>query len=163
MLPETAIPRDPRVGRAHRPHHEAAAAHPPILAPDDEPGALQDAEVAGDGGERHPEGPRQRADRRLAGGEPGEDGAPDGIGERGEGRVEGGRATINHMVKYYRAGESPSRGEYLSHRDLHERALHEREVELVAVVEVLNCLMTGLGDVRTHVTAARFARQPSEG
>jgi hypothetical protein len=62
----------------------------------DEPGALQDLEVLGDGLDADGEGLGEVADRRLALGEAREDRAPGGIGEGREGPrelVDGHRRT----------------------------------------------------------------------
>ncbi len=81
-------------------------------------GALQDLEVLGDGGEADAERAGQIGDRGFAAREPGEDGAPRGIGEGGEGGAEmvGGHLYVtswlnNHLVKYapLMAGSSAAR------------------------------------------------------
>ena len=62
-----------------------------------EAGALQDVHVLGDGGERHVEAGGELADRALPFGELGEDVAPRGVGECGEGGVER-VGLVNHVV-----------------------------------------------------------------
>lgn len=62
-----------------------------------EPGPLEDADVLGDGGERHVESRREVADRAVAGCEAREDGAACRVGEGREGGIEAGRI-VNHTV-----------------------------------------------------------------
>src|ERR1043166_1168558 len=100
MLPEAAITRDPRVGSPHRADDEAAAAYPSIPAAPHQPGALQHAQVTGDGGQGDVKRAGQGADGRFAARQPGEDGAARGIGEGGEGGVEPARLILNHTVKH---------------------------------------------------------------
>ncbi len=65
-----------------------------------EPGALEHADVLGDGRQRHVEPAGELADGMIAGGEPGEDFAPGRIGEGGERDVESLHAMVNHLVYY---------------------------------------------------------------
>lgn len=69
--------------------------------------ALEHADVLRDRGQRHVESTRELLDRPLASGEPSEDLAASGIGERAEGGVEGLRVLVNHMV-YYEARATKS-------------------------------------------------------
>ncbi len=68
----------------------------------EEAGGFQDAQVFGDGGERHVEGSGQGGHRGFALREAGQDGAAGGVGEGGEGGVEGGAGSggviVNHSV-----------------------------------------------------------------
>ena len=59
-------------------------------APRDQPRAFEHLEVARDRGLRHGERRRQLHHRRLPAGEAGQDGPARGIGQGGEGGVEGG-------------------------------------------------------------------------
>lgn len=70
----------------------------------EQPGALQHPEVLGDGRQGHGEGRGQLAHRRLAAGQPLEDGAAGGIRQRLEGPVQR-RLIVNHTVKYYGTGD----------------------------------------------------------
>jgi len=96
-FPESPVFRDPRECVAHRRGTERCAAHAPLLLDGREPGALQHAHVLRDGWERHVESRRDLADRQDASGEAGEDVAPRGVGESGEGVVER-PGTVNHVV-----------------------------------------------------------------
>jgi hypothetical protein len=69
------------------------------LLPDvGESGALEDAQVLGDRGERHVKSRREFANGLRAFGEAREDGAAGGIGEGAEGGVERAAVIVNHMV-----------------------------------------------------------------
>jgi len=87
-LPEAAIAREPGVGRAKRRHTEAGAPDASIARDPRQSGALEDADVLRDRGERHVEPRRELADGRRASGEPGEDLASRRVGERAERRIE---------------------------------------------------------------------------
>jgi hypothetical protein len=89
--------RDPRERVAHRHGVERRTPHASFLLDRREPGALQHAHVLGDGGERHREACGELADGAITGSETREDVAPRGVGEGGEGEVEG-FGTVNHMV-----------------------------------------------------------------
>jgi hypothetical protein len=89
--------RDPLERAAHRHGVERRAANAPLLLDSGEPGALEHADVLRDGGERHRESRGELADGAVAGGEAREDVAAGGVGEGGEGGVEGA-GRVNHMV-----------------------------------------------------------------
>ena len=63
---------------------------------------FEDAQVLGDRGQRDVEGRGKFGDGSFAAGQPRENGAPGGIGERPERRIEwgvlAGRGIVNHMV-----------------------------------------------------------------
>jgi hypothetical protein len=63
---------------------------------------FEDAQVLGDGGQRDVEGSGKFGDGSFAAGQPRENGAPGGIGERPERRIEwgvlAGGGIVNHMV-----------------------------------------------------------------
>ncbi len=88
LLPEAAIMLEPPSGILERARFEPARA-PLRLAPArDQTGALEYLEMLGDGRKAHLERLGQLRHRRLARGEAGENRAPGGIGERGEGSAE---------------------------------------------------------------------------
>jgi len=89
--------RDPLERAAHRRGVERRPAHTPFLFHRREPCALEHADVLRDGGERHREARGELADGAIAGGEAREDVAAGGVGEGGEGGVEGA-GRVNHMV-----------------------------------------------------------------
>ena len=65
----------------------------------DQAGIAQNVEVLHDRRQRHREGPRQLADgEAVLGVEAGEQRPPRGIGEGGEGAIERGNLTVNHIV-----------------------------------------------------------------
>jgi len=88
LVPEPAVALDPLGGAAKRRAHEAAPAHAAVALDPGQSRSLQDANVLGDRGEGDREVAGQLADRGLAAGEAGEDGAAGRVGERGEGPVE---------------------------------------------------------------------------
>jgi hypothetical protein len=96
-LPELPVVRDPRERVAHGRGVERCTPHASFLLDGGEPGTLQHAHVLGDGRERHREARCELADGMVAGGEAREDVAARGVGEGGEGVVEG-PGTVNHMV-----------------------------------------------------------------
>jgi hypothetical protein len=96
-VPELLILLDPDRRIAERIRPELAAPHPPVAADGGEASSSQHAQVFRYRRERHVEGSRQVADGRISRGEPRQEGAPGGIGEGGEGAVEG-RLRVNHMV-----------------------------------------------------------------
>src|SRR6185437_15531456 len=106
-FPEAAIEGEPLRGLADRRGIEAAAAMLAVAAALDEPGALEHTQMPRDRRQRDGEGLGQLPHRRLARGEPRQDGAPRRIRKRGKGQVESGRGghdltdrTINISVKY---------------------------------------------------------------
>jgi hypothetical protein len=96
-LPELPVVRDPRERVAHGRGVERCTPHASFLLDGGEPGTLQHAHVLGDGRERHREAGRELADGVVAGGKARENVAARGVGEGGEGVVEG-PGTVNHMV-----------------------------------------------------------------
>lgn len=97
-FPEDAVRFDPIRRVSQRRGDDAAVARAAVLADIGEARALQHAHVLGDGGERHVEARGEFADRLVALGEPCEDGAPGGIGERAERGVEDPAGMVNHVV-----------------------------------------------------------------
>src|SRR5438552_18244187 len=97
--PQPAIALEPLGGVGERLRHEPP--WPPLCVPAApyEAGALEDLQVLRDRGLADGERLRQLRDRRLPRGEPRQDRAPRGIGERGERRVEAPLVN-NHMVIY---------------------------------------------------------------
>src|SRR3954469_3151765 len=81
-----------------------------LTAADDEPGALEDLEMARDRREAHREGRRDLVDRRLALGKAGEDRATGGVRQSGEGAGElvGRHLThrLNNETVKYHAGRT---------------------------------------------------------
>jgi len=96
-FPEAAIALDPRRCIAHWRGHERRTADAPLALDARKPGALEDANVLGNGRERHVEARREIADGALSGCQPRNDCAARGVGEGGEGGVEA-RLEVNHMV-----------------------------------------------------------------
>ena len=89
--------RDPLERAAHRRGVKCRPAHTPFLFHRGEAGALEHADVLRDGGERHGESRGELSDGAVAGGEAREDVAAGGVGEGGEGGVEGA-VRVNHLV-----------------------------------------------------------------
>ena len=75
---------------------------PPVLAPRDQPGALEDREMLHEARERHRRVLGERPDRGRAARKPLDDGAAGRVGKRREDAVEVRRASggliVNHMV-----------------------------------------------------------------
>ena len=88
-LPEDPVARNPAGGILHGPPNETAAVHAAVPLPGQKPGALENLEVLGDGGERYVEGLGQLRHRGLAARQALQDRATGRIGQRREGRVEG--------------------------------------------------------------------------
>jgi hypothetical protein len=97
-FPEAAVRFNPVRRVSQRRGDDAAVARAAVLADIGESRALQHAHVFGNGGERHVEARRELPDRLVALGEPREDGAPGGIGERAERGVEDSAGMVNHVV-----------------------------------------------------------------
>ena len=87
LFPERAMLLDPVGGGPERSGLQPAVVDASLAPPLEQPGVLEDFQVPGDRGQRHIEGRRELRDGELFEGEPGEDCAPDGIGESGEGAV----------------------------------------------------------------------------
>ncbi len=96
-VPEHFVMAQPGERAGGRPLPQRATHHPPRLAPRDESGLLQDAEVLDEAGQRHPMRHRQLADGALAVAQLRKDGAPSRIGERAEDGVQR-QLIVNHMV-----------------------------------------------------------------
>ena len=99
-LPKSAVLVDPARGVLHGARHEPAVADTTPFRVRHEAGPLEHAQMLVDAGEGHAKRARKVRDRRVARGQPGEDRAARGIGERGEGAVECGIAKLNHVVKF---------------------------------------------------------------
>jgi hypothetical protein len=97
--PKAAVLRDPVPRRLERIGREPAATLAPHLAISDEAGAAEHADVLEKRGQRHRVRPGELAHRRLALHELLEDGAPDGVGEGGESRIE--RTVILNLLVYH--------------------------------------------------------------
>ena len=98
-----------------RPGVEPAARDAAVPSAPHEPRPLEYAQVLGNGGARNGERLGQRADRRLAVGEPGQDGPAGMVPERGVDRVEAGK-TGNHMVTIIPGKNGLSRPEAVEYR-----------------------------------------------
>jgi len=96
VFPKLAGFDDPAGGVDHGAGVEAAAVNASLFAARDEAGALEDAQVARDGGGADAVGGGEVADRGFAAGELADDAAADGIGEGLEDGVEGRLVFINH-------------------------------------------------------------------
>src|SRR5262245_41998952 len=107
--PECAVGLDPFGRFAHWCGVELAAADASVARVLHETGALEDAEMLGDGGARDAKGRGVIADGGFAGGEVREDGASRGVGKGGEREVE---AVIgNHTVTIMAASSRVVNGE----------------------------------------------------
>ncbi len=104
-LPELAIVLDPIARAPHGSGAQAGAPYAALAFDRGESGATEHAHVLGDGGERHVEARCEFANRAVAGGEPRQDLAARGIGERGKRGVERG-GLVNHVVYYTPAGHT---------------------------------------------------------
>jgi len=89
--------RDPLRRARQRRGAEAAAVDPALARAHEQAGALEHADVLGDGGQRDGEGRGQLGDRRLAFREAGQHRPARGIRERPERRVEGRRLAHAHL------------------------------------------------------------------
>src|SRR5882762_6580038 len=100
VFPNLAVAFQPLVGFCERPGLELPRPSLRVAAARNEACALQDLQVFGDRRLAHREWSGQLRYRRLAGGEPGQDRPPRGIGERRERRVEpgGGQMFITHWL-----------------------------------------------------------------
>ncbi len=76
----------------------------------DQAGRLEHTQMLEDRRHRHVERLGELGDRRLAPGQPGQDGAPRRVGQRAEHRVQMSVAIHNHLVKYYQRRRRVSRG-----------------------------------------------------
>jgi len=99
-LPKSAVRLDPARDVLHWARDEPAAANAALLRMRHQAGALEHAQMLVDAGEGHAKRTRQLRERRFARGQPGEDRAARGVGERGERGVECGCVILNHMVNY---------------------------------------------------------------
>src|SRR5262245_48061564 len=101
LLPDAPILLQPVGGVLEWTRLEPAGPPLRLTTAGDQAGALQHLEVLGDGGQAHREGRGQLHDRDLTRGEAGEDRAPGGVGEGGEGGAEaiGRHALVNLPVK----------------------------------------------------------------
>jgi len=96
-FPELAVLRDPVGGLLHRLGRQAEAMDAPVNFAAKQARGFEDAQMLGNGGERHAERFGEIGDFGFAEREASEDGAASGIGESAEGRVESGRI-FNHTV-----------------------------------------------------------------
>jgi hypothetical protein len=96
-FPEVPVVVDPLRRFSHRRRDEHGAPHAALAPNASQAGALEDANVLGDGGQAHVEPRGEVADRAVTGREPGDDRPPRRIGKGAEGGVEG-RVMVNHMV-----------------------------------------------------------------
>jgi hypothetical protein len=96
-FPESAVSLDPIRRAFHWFGNQAAAVYASVLAPHDELGAFEHAQMLRDGREGHFVRGGKVADGSLAAREAREDAAASRVGKRGERRIERGRM-VNHMV-----------------------------------------------------------------
>jgi hypothetical protein len=87
-LPEPPVARDPSCGALHRLRLEPAPDFAPAPHPHHEVGVGEHREVLGHRRQRHVERRGKRGNRMRTKREPGENGAPGRIGERGESPIE---------------------------------------------------------------------------
>src|SRR5262245_52934598 len=100
--PEMVVSLDPRCRFLQSTHAERAGPHAPDLLRGDEARLFQDADVLLHSRERHVKLLGQIRDRRVCTAELLENAASRGVGECGEGGVEGGVGILNHVVQYTR-------------------------------------------------------------
>src|SRR5262245_2678508 len=100
--PEKVVPLDPRGHFLQSTHAERAGPHAPDLLRGDEPRLFEDAHVLLHSRERHVKLPGKIRDRRVCTSELLENAASGGVGECGEGGIEGGVVMLNHLVQYTR-------------------------------------------------------------
>ena len=104
-LPEDPVACDPEGGIFHRPPNETAPVDPAVSLPGQKPGALENAEVLRDGGERHGEGLGQLRHGGLAARQPREDRPAGRVRQGRKRRVEGaglilnGRTPVKHEIR----------------------------------------------------------------
>jgi len=98
VFPEPLVEGNPRRRILERLRMQAAAAHAPVFVVLQQAGTVQYPQVLGHRGQRHAEGLRQLAHRGLPLGQPGQDGAAGGVGQRAKGGVESGQRILNHTV-----------------------------------------------------------------
>lgn len=89
LAPEMLVIQDPASDRAQRFRRELERVVAAAAGAADEPGALEDADVFAEAGERHRKWLGDIGDARGAAGEAFEDGATGGVGDGGEGAVDG--------------------------------------------------------------------------
>jgi hypothetical protein len=100
LLPELAVAGEPLRGLHHGFCRKRAAHDPARLFAPDQPGALENAQVLHEAGERHREGLRQVAHRTAAAGKEFHHLAARRIRERPEHGIERTFLILNHMVQY---------------------------------------------------------------
>ncbi len=115
MLPERPVAGDPVVGRAHGGSVQSAPVDPTVDLAPDQPGALKDPHVLGDGWQRHVVRPGQLGNRRRRRRQLREQPPAGAVGERPEDKIEAlvgrrghlgrfmfrrgpGMQSLNHMV-----------------------------------------------------------------
>ena len=87
LFPEAPVVRDPIRGALHCSRLQAATAHAAVFCRADQAGALEDVQMLRESGKGNRKGCGQIADARLAAREARQDGAANGVGERGKGGV----------------------------------------------------------------------------
>jgi hypothetical protein len=96
--PKLTVSFEPFVGFGKRRGYKAARPALSVAAAGDQPGALQNPQMLGDGGLAHAERPGELRDGSLAGSETGKNGAASGIGKSSEGGVQGG-AGVSYITE----------------------------------------------------------------
>ena len=99
LLPEPTVAVDPAGHVLQGPRDQPAAADPSLFRVCDQTRALEHPQMLVDAGERDAKRARQLGEGRVARRQLGEDRAARGVGERCEGRIEGGAVILNHVVK----------------------------------------------------------------
>ena len=105
-VPEFFVALQPIHSSFQRTALELTTHHSAGLAPYDEPGIFQNAQMLDESRQRHRKRLRKFADRSFAVLEPGEHGPARGIGEGAENRVERAGRIVNHKVKCERESKS---------------------------------------------------------
>jgi hypothetical protein len=103
FFPEPAVALEPSGGILQRVRRECALDDPPVLAPGEQAGALENRKVLHESGQRHIGALRELAHRRGTNRETLENRAPRGVRQRREHSIQvpravGGRFIVNHMV-----------------------------------------------------------------
>ena len=109
--PEPLVAVEPFVGFVHRLCAQPAGNRAAAFAAGDQPGVRQYVEMLHHSRQRYRKRLSQRANRKAIGlAQPGDHGAPRGVGERSEGAVERGASIVNHLVKYRGLGTAVKAG-----------------------------------------------------
>ena len=110
-VPKLPVTFDPRRLRLEPAWAELAGPHSPGFCRGDEPCLLQDTDVLLHAGEGHVERPGKFCDRSVRPPEPLQNATSGGVGERGEGGVQGDWLILNHTVQYIVRADGAQEGD----------------------------------------------------